>query len=121
MLLQEGTFLLLPHFMAIYRDGLICVQILFSRTQAGPGRTVKQEQDEISPNHIQKLNFISVEGYIDFNWNSSQTKLDTSTEKDLVLYNIHMNLLGTLIAEGWAKRCIQGYRFTSPGCLNLGP
>ena len=29
----------------IYRDRLKGVQILLSRTQAGPGRTVKQEQD----------------------------------------------------------------------------
>ena len=27
--------------------------VLLSRTQAGPGRTVKQEQDEISRNHLQ--------------------------------------------------------------------
>ena len=33
---------------------------MLSRTQAGPGRTVKQEQDEISPNHVQRLNLISV-------------------------------------------------------------
>ena len=29
------------------------MQILFSNSQAGPGRTVKQEQEEISPKHIQ--------------------------------------------------------------------
>ena len=29
------------------------MQILLSNSQAGPGRTVKQEQDEISRNHIQ--------------------------------------------------------------------
>ena len=36
------------------------MQILSSRTQAGPGRTVKQEQEQISPNHVQRLNLISV-------------------------------------------------------------
>ena len=36
------------------------MQILLSRTQAGPGGTVKQEQEEISPNHVQGLNLISV-------------------------------------------------------------
>ena len=36
-----------------YRDRLKGVQILLSRTQAGPGRTVKQEQEKISPNHVQ--------------------------------------------------------------------
>ena len=30
------------------------------RTQAGPGRRVKQEQEEISPNYVQRLNLISV-------------------------------------------------------------
>ena len=29
------------------------MQILLSRTQAGPGRKVKQEQEDISRNHIQ--------------------------------------------------------------------
>ena len=29
------------------------MQILLSRTQAGPGRTVKQEHEEISRNHVQ--------------------------------------------------------------------
>ena len=31
----------------VYRDRLKCVQILLSRTQAGPGRKVKQEQEQI--------------------------------------------------------------------------
>ena len=29
--------------------------VLLSRTQAGPGRTVKQEQEEISRNHVPRL------------------------------------------------------------------
>ena len=29
------------------------MQILLSYSQAGPGRTVKQEQEEISRNHVQ--------------------------------------------------------------------
>ena len=44
----------------IYRDEIYSLQILLSRTQAGQGRTVKQEQEEISPNHVQRLNLISV-------------------------------------------------------------
>ena len=36
-----------------YRDRLKGVQILLSRTQAGPGRTVKQEQEQTSRNHPQ--------------------------------------------------------------------
>ena len=31
------------------------MQILLSRTLAGPGRTVKQEQEEISRNHVQNF------------------------------------------------------------------
>ena len=35
--------------------------VLLSRTQAGPGRTVKQEQEEISRNHVQTFIYLSVE------------------------------------------------------------
>ena len=45
---------------ALYRDEIYSLQILLSRTQARPGRTVKQEQDEILPNHVQRINLISV-------------------------------------------------------------
>ena len=44
----------------IYRVEIYSLQILLSRTQAGPGKLVKQEQEEISPNHVQRLNLISV-------------------------------------------------------------
>ena len=44
----------------IYRDEIYSLQNWLSRTQAGPGRTVKKEQEEISPNHVQRLNLISV-------------------------------------------------------------
>ena len=47
----------------LYRDEIYSLQILLSRTQAGPGRTVKKEQEEISPNHVQRLNLISVHWY----------------------------------------------------------
>ena len=36
--------------------------VLLSRTQAGPGRTVKQEQEEISRNHVQTFIHPSVQG-----------------------------------------------------------
>ena len=36
-----------------YRGGNKGLFVLLSRTQAGPGRTVKQGQEEISRNHIQ--------------------------------------------------------------------
>ena len=44
----------------IYREEIYSLQILLSRTQAGPGRTGKQEQEEISPNHVQRINLPSV-------------------------------------------------------------
>ena len=52
-----------PHYFCIKFDGNEKVskyraekkylQMLLSRTQAGPGRKVKQEQEEISRNHVQ--------------------------------------------------------------------
>ena len=45
----------------MYRDRLKGVQILLSNNQAGPGRAVKQEQEEISPNHVQAFKPISVQ------------------------------------------------------------
>ena len=46
----------------MYRDEIYSLQNLLSMTQAGPGRTVKQEQEENSPNHVQRLNLNSVQG-----------------------------------------------------------
>ena len=43
-----------------YREEIYSLQILLRRTQAGPGRTGKQEQEEISPNHVQRINLPSV-------------------------------------------------------------
>ena len=40
-------------YLDLYGDRLKEVHILLSNSQAGPGRTVKQEQEEISRNHIQ--------------------------------------------------------------------
>ena len=42
-----------PSCGTLYRDRLKRVQILLSNSQAGPGRKVKQEQEEISRNHVQ--------------------------------------------------------------------
>ena len=44
----------------LYRDEIYSLQNLLSRTQARPGRPPKKEQEEISLNHIQRLNLISV-------------------------------------------------------------
>ena len=40
------------------------MQILLSMTQAGPGRTGKQEQEQTSRNHVQTLEPISVQLFI---------------------------------------------------------
>ena len=37
----------------MYRARNKGMQILLSNSQAGPGRTVKQEQEDISRNHVQ--------------------------------------------------------------------
>ena len=39
--------------MIMYRDRLKGMQILLSNSQAGPGRKVKQEQEEISRNLVE--------------------------------------------------------------------
>ena len=47
----------------LYRGGNKGLFVLLSRTQAGPGRTVKQEQKEISRNHVQTFICLSVLHY----------------------------------------------------------
>ena len=44
----------------VYRAPGKSMYLLLSRTQAGPGRTVKQEQEEISRNHVQTFSGCSV-------------------------------------------------------------
>ena len=44
----------------LYRDEIYSLQNLLSRTQARPGRPPKKEQEEISLNHIQRINLIFV-------------------------------------------------------------
>ena len=41
--------------LCLYRAEKKSLQILLSRTQAGPGRKVKQEQEETSRNHVPRL------------------------------------------------------------------
>ena len=54
---EMGAWSNIPHFL--YRDEIYSLQILLCRTQAGPGRTVKKEQEEFSPNNVQRINLIS--------------------------------------------------------------
>ena len=44
----------------MYRGANKGVHVLLSKTQAGPGRTDKQEQEEISRNHVQTFICLSV-------------------------------------------------------------
>ena len=46
--------------MLVYSDRLKGMQILLSSTQAGAGRTGKQEQEQTSLNHVQAFYPISV-------------------------------------------------------------
>ena len=44
----------------LYRGEIYSLQILLIRTQAGPGRAVKEQQEQNSPNHVQRINLPSV-------------------------------------------------------------
>ena len=46
--------------LELYRGELKGLYVLLSRTQAGPGRAVKHEQDENSRNHVQAFLLVSV-------------------------------------------------------------
>ena len=46
----------------MYRHEINSLQIQLSMTQAGPGRAVKEQQEHNSPNHVQRINLISVYG-----------------------------------------------------------
>ena len=48
------------HNPALYRGANKGLYDLLSRTQAGPGRRVKQEQEEISRDHVQTFICLSV-------------------------------------------------------------
>ena len=54
----------IPDFLClkigVYRERLKGVQILLSNSPAGPGRTVKQDQEEISRNHVQTFIYLSL-------------------------------------------------------------
>ena len=51
----------IQHLGTNYRGGNKGLFVLLSRTQAGPGRAVKQEQEEFSRNHVQTFISPSVE------------------------------------------------------------
>ena len=46
-----------------YRGEQKGMQVLLNRTQAWPGRAIKQEQEQNSRNHVQAFLFVSV-GYV---------------------------------------------------------
>ena len=65
-----------------YRDRLKSMQILLSRSQAGPGRTGKQEQGQTSHNHVQAFQPISVYQHQFWNifyWKQTPDLTDTGT------------------------------------------
>ena len=51
-----------PQDNSMYRAEKKSLQILLSRTQVGPGRKVKQEQEQISRNHVQTFSVCSIHG-----------------------------------------------------------
>ena len=54
--------------------------ILLSNSRAGPGRTVKQEQEEISRNHVQTFFGSSVQGVPHYYKNSVEKSVEISTK-----------------------------------------
>ena len=51
--MTQNSLLVLKFAVFKYRARNKGMHILLSNSQAGPGRTVKQEQEEISRNHVQ--------------------------------------------------------------------
>ena len=60
--------------LTLYRDEINSLQIQLSRTQAGPGRAVKEQQEQYSPNHVQRINLISVDVAHDEQYQTSNTE-----------------------------------------------
>ena len=56
----EINFFFYIFFWTLYRGVNKGLFVLLNRTQAGPGRTVKQEQEDISRNHVQTFIYPSV-------------------------------------------------------------
>ena len=90
-----------------YRDEIYSLQNLLSRTQAGPDRTVKKEQEEISPNHVQRTNLISL-------------LADSYCLSVTINPNIYFPLLGNEIKRRHLKQLSSGYS-SKAGCLCRGP
>ena len=67
---ENGCYEKVVHFISHsggnYRAPGKSMYFLLSRTQAGPGRTVKQEQEETSRNHVQTFSGCSVYIFRDF-------------------------------------------------------
>ena len=57
---SDHVFNIAIAFAGVYRAEKRSLQILLSSTQAGPGRKLKQEQEEISRNHVPRLFLCSV-------------------------------------------------------------
>ena len=54
--MENDTYSILYRIRVLkYRERLKGVQLLLSNSKAGPGREVKQEQEEISRNHVPRL------------------------------------------------------------------
>ena len=66
---ERILFLLLLNFSAwvllskTYRDDIYFLFDLISRNQARPDRTVRLNQEEISRNHVQGINLVSVQAF----------------------------------------------------------
>ena len=68
----------------MYRAEINYLQIQLSRIQAGPGRAVKEQQEQYSPNHMQKINLIFVVGSY-FEWIFGKLEVFLTISKHLCL------------------------------------
>ena len=90
----------------MYRAEKKSLQILLSRTQAGPGRKVKQEQEEISRNHVPRL-FLGSVHYLAFCFPGPLTCAEENKGLTAIAVdNVTLDLSGGSLA--CREHCAQG-------------
>ena len=108
-----------------YRDEINSLQIQLSRTQAGPGRAVKEQQEQNSPNHVQKINLISVNvgsfvtSFIAKRMGVSRCPLSCSSYCTSRTFQTHPQIC--ICTEGEIKVCTWLREISSCSCLTVLP
>ena len=86
----------------MYRAEKKSLQILLSRTQAGPGRKIKQEQKEISRNHVPRLFLGSVQPHFSKPYGTTEVP---SVHYSIILMHIRREVLIYQHTSSWFKLC----------------